>query len=54
LLIASFAVAAVSAFPDDAVREKTFITVYGNELGTPGATMCIQWIHWAGEYCVLC
>jgi len=36
LLMASFAIAKVSAFPEDTLREKTFTTYYGTPLGTPG------------------
>jgi len=49
--MASFAVAAVSAFPDDSVKEKTFITYYGTPLGTPGTdsynVYAYSGIHWA-------
>ena len=51
LLMASFAVSVVSAFPDDAVREKTFITYYVDPLGTPGTdtynVYAYSGIHWA-------
>ena len=35
LVMASFAIVIVSAFPNDVVREKTFITYYVDPLGTP-------------------
>ncbi len=52
LLIASFAVATVSAFPENVVREKTFVTYYyGYPLGTPGTdsynVYAYDGIHWA-------
>ena len=51
LLMVSFAVAAVSAFPDDVVREKTFITYYVEPIGTPNTdtynVYAYSGIHWA-------
>ncbi len=50
LSMASF-VATVSAFPNDTIREKTFITYYGEPLGTPGTdtydVYAYSGIHWA-------
>ena len=49
-LIASFAVAMVSAFPDDVIREKTFVTYYGTPIGTPSTetynVYAYSGIHW--------
>lgn len=51
LLIASFSVAMVSAFPDDAIREKTFITYYVEPIGTPSTetynVYAYSGIHWS-------
>ena len=50
LLLVSFAVAFVSAFPDDTIREKTFITYYGNPIGEPETdtynVYAYSGIHW--------
>lgn len=50
LLLVSFAVALVSAFPGEAVREKTFITYYGEDLGEEGTdsynVYAYSGIHW--------
>ncbi len=49
--IAGFAATSVSAFPDDAIREKTFITYYGSPLGDPGTDSYNVYgysgLHWA-------
>jgi hypothetical protein len=49
--MASFAIAKVSAFPEDTLREKTFITYYGTPLGIPGTSTynvyAYSGIHWA-------
>jgi hypothetical protein len=55
LLIVTFAVAVVSAFPDDVIREKTFITYEVAPLGTPGTdtynVYAYSGIHWkAGSF----
>ena len=52
LLIASFSIATVSAFPDNIVREKTFVTyITGDPLGTPRTDSyniyAYDGIHWA-------
>ena len=52
LLIAGFSAAMVSAFPDDAIREKTFVTVYGDPVGEPYTNSydvyAYSGIHWSG------
>lgn len=49
LIVISFAVAAASAFPEDAVREKTFVT-YEDPIGTPRTdtynVYSYSGIHW--------
>src|SRR3989337_862802 len=49
-LIASFAVAMVSAFPDYVIREKTFVTYYVEPIGTPSTetynVYAYSGIHW--------
>jgi len=49
--MASFSEATVSAFPDDTIREKTFITYYVDPLGTPYTVSynvyAYSGIHWS-------
>ncbi len=49
----SFSIALVSAFPDDAIREKTFVTYYGVLLGDEGTdtynVYAYSGIHWASN-----
>ncbi len=51
LLIASFSVSVVSAFPDDVIAEKTFTTYLVEPYGTPGTDSYNAYgysgIHWA-------
>lgn len=51
LLIASLAVSTVSAFPEDVVREKTFVTYYYGATGGEGTesydVFAYDGIHWA-------
>src|SRR3989339_43583 len=51
LVMASFAIVIVSAFPNDVVREKTFITYYVDPLGTPYTdtynVYAYSGVHWS-------